>query len=158
MINRRVYAGLAFSLAFGSAAGAPITFNTALPVGDGKVILREQVVVSRSGDDPLGAGREANSRSLLSLVAYGVNAKLAVFGVLPYTSKEAVMLGAPERSNDGLGDLTMETNELGDARSYYYDASGRLTRRVDRNEQILQYTHDELYRTTSEKWFENGTP
>jgi RHS repeat-associated protein len=64
----------------------------------------------------------------------------------------------PSFAYDALGRMTMETNQLGDARSYYYDGAGRLGRRVDRNEQVLQFAYDELNRTTSEKWFENGTP
>ncbi len=124
MINRRLYAGLVFSLAFAPAFSAPVTFNTALPVGDGKVILREQVVVSRSGDDPLGMGREVNSRSLLSVVAYGVNAKLAMFGVLPFINKEAQTLGGPSRSNNGFGDLTV----FGRYTLYQKDWTGRTLR------------------------------
>lgn len=124
MINRRRYLGLALSLTIGPAIAAPITFNTALPVGDGKVIVREQIIVSQSGDDPLGAGREITSRTLLSLVAYGVNAKLAVFGILPYTSKDAVMLGDRERSSDGFGDLTV----FGRYTLYQKDWPGRTVR------------------------------
>ena len=47
-----------------------------------------------------------------------------MFGVLPYTSKEAVMLGAPERSNDGLGDLTV----FGRYTLYQQDWPGRTLR------------------------------
>jgi len=124
MIRRRRYSVLVLSLTLGPALAAPITFNTALPVGDGKVVLREQLVISRSGDDPLGVGREVNSRSLLSLVAYGINAKLAMFGILPYTTKDAGTLGGPNRSNDGLGDSTV----FGRYTLYQQDWPGRTLR------------------------------
>ena len=121
---QRALIPLVVSLAFAQASAAPITFNSALPVGQGRFIVREQLVVSRSGDDPSGTGREIDTRSLLSVVAYGVNAKLAMFGVLPYTNKEATMLGAPERSSDGFGDLTV----FGRYTLYQRDWSGRTLR------------------------------
>ncbi len=124
MTNRRLYAGLAFSMALGPALGAPITFSTALPVGEGKIIVREQVVVSNSGDDPSDVGREVNTRSLLSVAAYGVNAKLAMFAVLPYTNKEATTLNGPKRSSDGLGDVTV----FGRYTLYQKDWTGRTLR------------------------------
>ena len=52
----------------------------------------------------------------------------------------------------------METNELSDARSYYYDAAGMLTRRVDRNERGIQYDYDELNRVVEEAWFDDSSP
>ncbi len=124
MIGQRVCASLAFSLVAGQAIAAPITFNTGLPVGQGKFIVREQIVVSRSGDDPLGIGRKTDSRSLLSVVAYGVSAKLALFTVLPYTSKRAESLVGSERSSDGWGDLTV----FGRYTLYQRDWSGRTLR------------------------------
>ena len=98
---------LVASVALGEAVAAPITFNTALPVGQGKFIVRGQFIASRSGDDPLSIGREFNTNSLVSVVAYGVSAKLALFGVLPYTNKELRVAGGPKRSNSGIGDTTL---------------------------------------------------
>lgn len=125
MINpQRALISLVASLAFGQTTAAPITFNTALPVGEGRFIVREQLVVSRSGSDPLGLGRESHSRSLVSVLAYGVNAKLALFGVLPYTRKEATTAGGAERSSDGLGDVTL----FGRYTLYQQDWRGRTLR------------------------------
>ena len=40
------------------AGGAPITFNTALPVAEDEFIFRQQFVFDQSGDDPSGADRD----------------------------------------------------------------------------------------------------
>ena len=45
---------------------------------------------------------------------------------------------------DGMGRVTIETNELADSRSFYYDSLGRMTRRVDRNERVMQFEYDLL--------------
>ena len=82
-----VFSSLVAWLTLGPAVAAPITFNTALPVGQGKFIVREQLIASRSGDDPLSAGREFDTNSLVSVVAYGASGKLAFFGMLPYIDK-----------------------------------------------------------------------
>ncbi len=121
---QRALTPLVASLAFAQATAAPITFNTALPVGEGRFIVREQLVVSRSGNDALGLGRESDSQSLVSVLAYGVNAKLALFGVLPYTKKEAAMSGGVGRSSDGLGDVTL----FGRYTLYQRDWRGRTLR------------------------------
>lgn len=121
---QRAFTALAASFAFAQSTAAPITFNTALPVGQGSFISREQIVVSRSGDDPSGAGREFNVDSLISVIAYGVNEKFAMFGVLPYVSKKAQALGEPKRSNNGFGDLTV----FGRYTLYQNNWSGRTLR------------------------------
>lgn len=121
---QRAFTALAASFAFAQSTAAPITFNTALPVGQGSFISREQIVASRSGDDPSGAGRESDADSLISVIAYGVNEKFAIFGVLPYVSKKAQALGEPKRSNNGLGDLTV----FGRYTLYQNNWSGRTLR------------------------------
>ena len=65
-----------------------------------------------------------DTRSLLSVAAYGVNAKLAMFAVLPYTNKEATTLAGPGRSSDGLGDVTV----FGRYTLYQKDWTGRTLR------------------------------
>ena len=107
MIGRRLVTCLVAVIVSSSAVAAPITFNTALPVGDRQIIVREQFIATNSGDDPAGLGRELNTRSLTSVVAYGINARLAMFGVLPYTHKDSAALGEADRSNDGFGDVTV---------------------------------------------------
>lgn len=69
-------------LASPNAHPAPITFNTALPVSQNELILREQIVVSESA--------ALRQQTLNTVIGYGVTPKLAVFGVLPVTRRDAV--------------------------------------------------------------------
>lgn len=76
----------------------------------GEFVLREQLVIGQSGDDPSGARRDMTSRAVVSVLGYGVNGKLAVFGVLPYADKEldvTVSGTRQQRSASGLGDLSL---------------------------------------------------
>ncbi len=92
------------------ALSAPITFNTALPVAKDEFLAREQYVVNQSGDDPSGADKDRTARAAVSVLGYGVNGKLAVFGVLPYRDNELkVTVGGQRRTRaaSGFGDLTV---------------------------------------------------
>lgn len=89
---------------------APVTFNTALPVGGGEFVTRELVVISESGKDPSGANRDRSATSFVSVLGYGVTNKFALFGVLPYVDKDLdVTVGGNRinRSESGLGDVSM---------------------------------------------------
>lgn len=88
---------------------APITFNTALPVADGQFIYRQQLQWLRSNDDPSDARRDLRVLAAVSVLAYGINHKLAVFGALPYTDKSLEVTSATmriKRDNRGPGDVT----------------------------------------------------
>ena len=94
----------------GAAMSAPETFNTALPVAEGEFVFREQLVLEQSGDDPSGADRDRTAWSAVSVLGYGVNADLALFGVVPYVDKrlEEIKDGARRaRSARGLGDVRL---------------------------------------------------
>jgi len=82
----------------GWAAGAwsaPITFNTALPVARGEVVLREQFVALRATRDATAADRDLRVVGGVSVLAYGVTGDLTLFGVLPCGE-----LYVPEYFND----------------------------------------------------------
>lgn len=96
-------------LTAGSAWGAPVTFNTALPVGGGEFVARGMVVVSQSGADPGAADRDHSATSLLTVLGYGVSHKLALFGVLPWVDKKL--------------DLTVSGNRIRRTASGWGDAS-----------------------------------
>ncbi len=99
---------LGFSAATGVAA--PITFNTALPVGKGEFVNRELLVLTRSGDDPSGAERDVEVNALISVLGYGISGDLALFGVLPYVDKELqTTIGGTRvtRSSEGFGDVSL---------------------------------------------------
>lgn len=94
----------------GNAWAAPVTFNTALPVGGGEFVARELIITSKSGNDPGAADRDLRVTSLVSVLGYGVTPKLAVFGVLPYMDKDldvTVNGNRVNRSASGLGDLSV---------------------------------------------------
>lgn len=106
---------------------APITFNTALPVAKGHSVFRGEFVRSASGDDPRGAGKELDETGAVFVLGYGVNAELAVFGIIPYFDRrlEADQGGVrTSRGGDGLGDVTL----FGRYTLYRLDRPGRTFR------------------------------
>lgn len=116
-MNRRARCACAFLLCgvlalvvwawAGTAHAAPITFNTALPVAKGQFIFRELTVFSRSTDDPDPADREMDMWAAVSVLAYGVNPDLALFGVIPYVENRLELTSGGvrhTRSARGIGD------------------------------------------------------
>ena len=92
------------------ADSAPITFNTALPVAEGEFVAREQLILNRSGDDPSGLERDRSARTWVTVLGYGLNGALAVFGVLPYHDTDLKITAGGQRrtrSASGFGDLTL---------------------------------------------------
>lgn len=83
---------------------APITTNTALPVSEDQVILREQVVITRASGDPTSQEREFDGRASVTTLGYGVTSRLALFGTLPVAHKHLELPGA-WRASSGLGDV-----------------------------------------------------
>jgi len=94
----------------GVALGAPITFNTALPVAEDEFIFREQFIFDQSGDDPSGADRDREVFAAVSVLGYGVTSDLAIFVVLPYVDNSLKITSMGVRSTrdkSGIGDLTL---------------------------------------------------
>lgn len=90
--------------------GAPITFNTALPVAEGEFIAREQLILNQSGHDPGLLQRDRRAVTAVSVLGYGVIPRLAVFGVLPYHNVELNVTPINQRQSRhgrGFGDLTV---------------------------------------------------
>ncbi|MFB3079417.1 MAG: transporter [Lysobacterales bacterium] len=98
-------------LTIAKATAAPITFNTALPVGKGEFVNREQLVLTRAGKDSSGAGREVEGTALVSVLAYGIRGNLTLFGILPYVDKKLRYpgpgAGSVKRSSRGIGDSSV---------------------------------------------------
>jgi len=90
-------------LLFSSLHAAPLTFNTALPVSQNEFILREQIVVNQSGNDPAMLNRSRKRNSLVTTLAYGVNSKIAVFATIPLIDTNFNSAGIGRDSN-GIGD------------------------------------------------------
>lgn len=115
------------SLAAAATWGAPITFNTALPVHEGGYVWREQLIFMQSADDHTTARRDMQVTGLVSVLGYGVTADFALFGMLPWFDKRLDMrMGEQDfnRSQSGVGDLTV----LGRYTAYQHDAPGRTLR------------------------------
>ena len=91
---------------------APQTFNTALPVAEGEFVLREQFLYRKASDDPSAADRKLEVPGVISVLGYGINADLAVFGVLPYLDKELDIM-SPDNQR-----ISRESNGFGDARLF----------------------------------------
>ncbi len=101
---------LGLGIASGHVFGAPITFNTALPVAKGDFVFRELIVVGRSGDDPSGAGRDFRGTAAVTALGYGVTGDLALFGVLPYADNKLELGSGGQRVTreaSGFGDLAL---------------------------------------------------
>lgn len=96
------------TLAAREAHAAPETFNTALPVGEGDFIFREQFLAIKASDDPSPADPNLEVLGSVSALGYGVTSDLAIFGVLPWLDKEVdlTMPGGQRisRSVSGIGD------------------------------------------------------
>jgi len=95
-------------LAFAAVSLAgPITFNSALPVSEGVGILRSQVKLVRKSGDATAQNRVLIVTAVPVVLAYGINPRLTVFGVLPYVDKRMdITMGATRirRETQGPGD------------------------------------------------------
>lgn len=92
-----------------SEAG-PISFNTALPVAKEELIVREQVQLLRSTDDPSALHQDLKVLAVPTVLAYGITGQLALFGVFPYLDKTvdlSTTTGRVRRGDSGLGDVTL---------------------------------------------------
>lgn len=101
---------LTLSLVADTAVAAPLTSNTALPVGTGEFVLREQAVFDQSGDDPGGMDRDREALAFVTALGYGITPNLAVFGVVPYVDKRLELTSGTQqfaRSARGIGDVSL---------------------------------------------------
>lgn len=96
------------------AFAAPITFNTALPISEDEVILREQLIFAQSSGRAGGRDVRVNSLTALTVGGYGISPKWSVFGVLPLTHIDrefgpsaSSQFGPNGSSQFGLGDAVL---------------------------------------------------
>lgn len=101
-----VLIGAALSCVATVAAAAPIATNTALPLGDKGVVLREQIMFMRASDTQSGLSRELERMELRTTAGYGVTRNLAVFATVPYADINTNM-GGNRNSVSGIGDAMM---------------------------------------------------
>ncbi len=96
-------------LTAGPLFGAPITFNTALPVASHEGIVRLQTKYIRSTGDSTTKDRELSVLAVPLVLVYGVTAKFTLFGIIPYLDKELKLntpKGRVSRGDTGAGDAT----------------------------------------------------
>jgi hypothetical protein len=100
---------LIFALMAPSVASAgPITLNTALPVHDGELIVRQQVMWIRSTGDESPLNMNLNVIAAPAVFYYGVNADLTLLAILPFLHKQVAVttpMGRLNRSTNGFGDM-----------------------------------------------------
>ena len=88
------------------AHAAPITFNTALPLSEDEHLFRQQFIFAEASDNLLGLERDVETFKAVSVFGYGLNRRLALFGVVPFISQDK-KIGTLSDSNSGLGDVTL---------------------------------------------------
>jgi len=92
------------------AMAAPITFNTALAVGEGEFVAREQLVIAQSGHDPGLLRRDRTEVAAVTALGYGLSSKLALFAVIPYRDIDLDLrpgIQRISRNSNGFGDLSL---------------------------------------------------
>ncbi len=102
--------GLALALHSVSSAGAPVTFNTALPVAEGEFVFRQLFTYGRASRDPTGLGRSLGAFSSTSVLVYGITGDLALFGAVPFRDGRLALNAASGRTTrhaGGLGDIRL---------------------------------------------------
>ncbi len=109
-VRRQAKLAVILGLTFpGLAAAGPITFNTALPVHAGELIFRQQAIWLRATDDPTPLERGLDVFAYPTVLVYGVNARVTLFGILPFLDKNLELTtpsGRITRGTSGFGDLT----------------------------------------------------
>jgi hypothetical protein len=104
----RPWALLAALVAPSVALAGPITLNTALPVHDGELIVRQEAMWIRSTGDPSPLNMNLNVIAAPAILYYGVNADLTLLGVLPFLHKQVAVttpMGRVTRTTNGFGDM-----------------------------------------------------
>ncbi|PHQ68278.1 MAG: hypothetical protein COB92_01505 [Robiginitomaculum sp.] len=130
MINTRqqtrmtIIASIATVLGTASLAHAvPITFNTALPVSDEEIIVREQIHYIHNRDTLGSTKRDVKIWKSITAAGYGVTDKFAVFGVVPIISKD-LDIGTVHSEASGLADIKI----FGRYQIYRKDSPGKTIR------------------------------
>lgn len=102
-----------------TAAAGPINTDLALPVAQGVWLWREQARFLKAED----AARDLEVFAVPSVLLYGVTAKFAVIGVVPWLDKDLRMAGV-RRGDDGVGDSLL----LGRQQVFQLDRPGETLR------------------------------
>ncbi len=130
MMKHRWWLLAALILTVGIAANvmaAPVTFNTALPVSQGEVLVRVQTKYLRATDDPGPMDRKLTVTTIPLVGAWGITSRWTLFGIVPWVDKRlqtSTPQGRVSRDASGLGDITATARYT----AYTKDAPGRTFR------------------------------
>lgn len=122
------FGGIVRALALGGAGvasaaaaiAAPVTFNTALPVSQGHGVGREQLIYGKG----TAAGDSIREIQSVTVLGYGVTPDLALFGMVPWVSRDFDMAMGGGRRISGLGDIGLFARYT----AYCHDVSGGTVR------------------------------
>ena len=90
----------------GTVFAAPITFNSAMPVGENDVVFRLNTTTIRASDDPSALNRDMTVQATALVGVYGWNQDVTLIGVAPYLDKEQTRsIGSSPRGDVGFGDV-----------------------------------------------------
>jgi hypothetical protein len=118
---------MALLLISSTITAAPITFNSALAVGKGEYVLREQFIVVQSGHDPAGLNRDRTESAIATALGYGLTGKWALFAALPYRHIDLDLETIEQsisRHASGFGDLSLFARYT----AYQRDTAGKTLR------------------------------
>ena len=101
-----VFACVLCMLVIEGSWAAPIATNTALPLSADELIVRQQLVMTRSSDRNSGTSRSVDRFESRTVMGYGFSSKFALFGVLPLVDI-STEIGAASSSEFGLGDAAL---------------------------------------------------
>ncbi len=90
---------------FDDAWSGPITFNSAIGLAENEFVLREQIVLNQSGDDPSGADRDRTSQQIISVLGYALSSDVMLIGVLPYIDNDLAINVSSIRQNRSVNDI-----------------------------------------------------
>ncbi len=111
LITKAILAGLCVLGVSAPVLAAPQTFNTALPVAEGEFLFRQQFFAKKADKDPGLTNRDVTVLGSVSVLGYGINRDIAVFGVLPVLDKTLKVSPVPgtrvKRSTSGIGDARL---------------------------------------------------
>jgi outer membrane putative beta-barrel porin/alpha-amylase len=96
---------------FDDAWSGPITFNSAIGLAENEFVLREQIVLNQSGNDPSGVDRDRTSQQIVSVLGYAFSSDFMLIGVLPYIDNDLDINVTGMRQN-------RSTNDIGDLRLF----------------------------------------
>lgn len=94
------------SVVSGFSLAAPIATNTALPLSDEELIVRQQFVVARSSGRFGGAQTQIDRIESRTVFGYGVTSRLALFSLLPVVQIDRDF-GNVNDAEFGLGDAAL---------------------------------------------------